>query len=185
MTAASTRSRRRDLSDELAEIHEQYPRSANPDWRDQLCSTELMADILRDMLREGSVPVRRGQRPIPDFEEGVRRLRAMRGEDYATAPFPDAFRALVAGRSLRSVVARTGIEYTRVQRLMNASRPGRDGSRLQVAPTIPEMVCIAKAYGHEPTYFVEFRAQMIGALVQAQMEANPELSAKVLASSRG
>lgn len=167
----------RDWAATIADIRAQYPSVARRDWVAVTGSTETMGAIIRDVLSVGHSPVRRGHRPVPDFEDGTRRLREMQGEDITTLPFREAF-VLLAGRRSRSHVASlTGIKRTRVHRLLTGIRGG--GQLAEVEPTGAEMEAIAGAFGRRPLYFREYRAAVIAALVHETMLNNPEASAGI------
>lgn len=181
MTAAAPTTR--DWPAIVERIHDRYPSTAARDYRSEVrgrMDTDTLASILRDVVRVGHSPVQRGQRPMPSAEVGLERLRTIRGEDFSVAPFAVAFAALAKWRSRATIARQTGLERTRVQRLLSGWRIEADGTRTPRRPTIEEMEIIAAAYDKQPTYFAEYRTHVVAALVAAEMASNPELSATVL-----
>lgn len=162
MPARQTSDRERRVERALAQV----PEAATADWSNVLAGDyDLVGTIMRDVLRIGNVEVRRGQRPIPEFDDTIASLRAAVGdEEYTVAPFPDAFRALAAGRSIRSVAHRVGLARNRVDRLL----------KMQISPTMSDMQKIAAGFKKPVGYFAEFRLAAIVVAVHAALERDPD-----------
>lgn len=147
-------------------VREQYPTVDTLDWAEALKDYDLLGRIMRDVLRVGHTPVRRGHRPPPDFDEGMARLRQLRGEDYTVLEFDDSFRVLAGDRSRVALARRTGLSKTQLHRLITG----------EVAPTGDEMAAVAAAFGKSPFYFKEYRTAIVCALVARELERSPETS---------
>ncbi len=149
----------------LDEVQRLYPTTADDSWFDALGDVETMGAILRDALRVGHTPKRRGSRPALDVDDGEERLRQLFGEDYTTLPFDQAFKALAGNRSVSVLSAKTGLSRSHIQRLM----AGR-------APKGSEMETVARAFNKPPVYFVEYRNGLLLAAVLAHLSSAPEAS---------
>lgn len=149
----------------VARVHVQYPNTASLDWREALKDYDLMGRVMRDVLRVGNTPQRRGHRPLPDFDAGMALFRQLRGEDFTVLPFTEAFAALAATRSGRGLAHKTGITRTQVQRLLTGVRP-----------SLVELELIAEAFGKTPFFFQEYRNAHICALLAAELDRSPETS---------
>lgn len=173
----------KDWSTIVERVHAHYPATADDGFEARArarMDTDTIAAILKDVLRVGHSPVRRGQRVMPTPDEGMGRLRQMRGEDYATAPFPIAFRALARGRSFTVLARKTGIDRTRIQRLLTGTRTDAAGKRPRIKPQPAEMETIAGAFGKSPSYFREWRTLRLARMVEEELASNPELSASLI-----
>lgn len=168
---------RKDWTAILDRVEADYPITRAPQWARLLDNSDVMADIIRDLIVIDRQPARRGARPLPEYEEGRRRLQALFGEDFSIHPFDVAFSALSCGHSRTQIARRTGITRTRVHRLLAGERIDlATGERWTVEPTLEEMTAIAAAYGRRPEHFREYRTRLITALVAHHLEAHPERS---------
>jgi len=174
VTTAEPRTNRKDWTAILARVEEAHPLTRSPQWDRLLDNSDVMAAIIRDLIVIDRQPARRGARPLPEYEEGRRRLHALFGEDHSTHPFPEAFRALTRNQSRTQIARRTGITRTRVHRLLAGERLG--DSAATVEPTLDELIAVATAYGREPEHFVEYRTRLITAIVAHHLDQHPERS---------
>lgn len=152
----------------LEMIHKEFPSTVQLDWAAALSQdVELYGRILRDILKvDQTQPGRSGPRPVLDREIANERLKQFRREDYTELDFRDAFEVLAAGRSHRSLEAKTGLNRNMVQKLLAGKR----------GPDIVIMEQIATAFKKYPSYFLEYRtAYILGALCQ-KMSVSPEMS---------
>ncbi len=149
----------------LAEVAHTYP-SCRDSWVPALRDYELMGRMIRDLLRVSSSPGRRGQRPLPEVDAGMDELRRMWGDDYSTLPFPEAFSALTADRSLTPLVRKTGISRTKLQ----------DLRRGKARPSGDDMEKIAAALKKTPAYFLEYRVGAVCAAIADHLRSAPEAS---------
>lgn len=149
----------------LAEVQRLYPTTADATWLDALADVEIMGAILRDALRVGHSPKRRGSRPALDTEDGEARLRQLFGDDYTALPFAEALKALAGHRSVTFLSVKTGLSRSHVQRLL----AGR-------TPTGAEMETVARAFSKPTVYFVEYRNGLLLWAVLRHLTRAPEAS---------
>ena len=147
------------------EIQTQYPDVLLEDWDGLLRSdSDIFAKLLGDVLKfkgKKSVP---GKRPNLSREEGESRLSKMADEDFAEGEFKDAFRALAANRSVRSIATKTGFGKSYVQRLLQGTQE----------PSFAAMEQIAAAYNKNPSYFLEYRVARVVVVIQSLLMSSPE-----------
>lgn len=147
------------------EIQSQYPDILNEDWSDLLRrDPDIFAKLLGDVLKfkgRKSVP---GKRPNLTREEGEKRLLRMADEDFAEGEFREAFRALTANRSIRSIANKTGLGKSYVQRLLKGDQQ----------PTFATMEVIGQAYGKHPSYFREYRVARVLVVIDSLLSSSPE-----------
>ncbi len=168
MTAAGSTLPSASWDERLREVQRLYPSAADPTWLDALGDFELMGAVLRDALRVGHTPKRRGSRPLLNAEDGEVRLRQLFGDDYTTLPFAEAFRVLVESRglSVRQVARKTGLSRSHAHRLMLG----------QVAPTGRDMEMAASGLSKPAVYFLEYRVGLLLAAVAQHLTEAPETS---------
>lgn len=167
--AAAEQGFRIPWSRRLATIHSQFPSTKNLDWaeafrRDHELWVRIMSDIIKADQAE---PGRDGPKPrAVDVDRGMATIRQMMGQDYSLLPFCEAFTVLARGYSLSHLARKTAISRSKVHRLLR----GDD------TPTAEEMEQTARSFGKHPSYFAEYRAAYITAMVHERMEDNPETS---------
>lgn len=149
----------------LKNVKAQYPDILTEDWDALLRKdSDIFAKLLGDVLKfkgKKSVP---GKRPNLTREEGEKRLAKMANEDFAEGQFKDAFRALTANRSIRSVANKTGLGKSYVQRLLSGDQ----------SPSYAAIETIAKAYGKHPSYFLEYRVARVLVVIENLLSSSPE-----------
>lgn len=156
-------------------VVDQFPATGQPDWDDltseDVAFERMLQDILKyDQAEEG----RSGPRPNLDWEKGIRSWRQITGQDYTGLPFPQAFRAVARDRSgrahsLTTIAHKTGISRSRVHRLINGHEQ----------PDLQSIALVASAYGKKPSFFAEYRAEVIARRLVAILAENPEFSVSV------
>lgn len=177
MSAFEPRTTRKDWSAILARVEQSHPETRSPRWEQLLDNTDVMAAIIRDLIVIDRQPARRGARPLPEYDEGRRRLQALFGDDFSIDTFPETFRAITRGQSRTQIARRTGISRTRVHRLLTGLRVDiSTGDTRPATPSLDEMERIARAYGRRPEHFREYRAQLIAGLVAEHLDRHPERS---------
>lgn len=172
----------------VSRVHAQFPSTAegrdwwyerlayvDPDERpgldqDFAVMGALLHDIINVDLIMRSGEVRRGSRPPLDYIEGMAQLRKLRGMDFTTLAFPEAFRLLGGGRSQRHLAVKTGLSKDQVHRLLNGA----------IAPSGDEMERIASSFDKNPTYFREYRTAIVCALTARLLEDEPERSVAIV-----
>lgn len=162
----------------LPVIHQQFPSTKDLDWaaafrRDHELWVRVMTDIIRADQAE---PGRDGpRRKALDLDRGLQTIRRMMGQDYSLMPFADAFTVLSRGFSLTHLARKTGISRSIVHRLL----------RGEEEPSADEMEAVADAFGKHPSFFAEYRAAYVTAMVHERMEDNPEASIAIYRKMRG
>ena len=145
-------------------IQEHFPRAVRYDWRTSLRDTDLWARIWRDIyeadLRAGDGGL------VEDNKKSRERLRQLMGADFSLEPFNVAFKALIGSRSVRHVATKCGLTPNMVFRLQQGER--------KVDLDIIEKV--AKGFGKDPSYFMEYRIAYVMGALGDQLEMLPEAS---------
>ena len=181
MTIVEQRTTRKDWTAILARVEAAHPLTRAPEWARLLDNTDVMAAIIRDLIVIDRQPARRGARPLPEYEEGRRRLQALFGEDFSDRSFAETFQALTRDHSRTQIARRTGIERTRVHRLLAGGRIDPvTGVSWPVEPTLDEITAIASAYNRRPEHFREYRTRLIAALVAHHLDQHPERSSALV-----
>lgn len=142
--------------------------------------------LIGDLGNVGNTPTRRGHRPPPSdgdvaqtiqtvFRDGLGVGRGPHIErEYTTRPFVEAVAIMIGHRSSLQMSRRTGIQVDRMKRIRKGTYP----------PTGDEMAAIARTFGKAPWYFREVRSAMVAAIVLAQMDADPDQSARIVKALR-
>lgn len=149
------------------------------DWYDALGDYNLLGRIMRDVLKVGwEPPTRRGQRGPLEWDEGMARMEALTAEregHITLVEFNEAFAKLAGNRAMRHVAIKVGLTKSQVNRLLLG----------QIKPTMAELERIAAAFGKPPTFFVEYRVNMICAMIADSLITSPERTVDVLARLNG
>lgn len=154
-------------SERVELIYEHFPSVRHPDWNAVLRDIDIMGEFIRDILRlDQAEPGKSGPRPAPEVKKGIRTIRQMAGDDFSISPFPEAFRILARGYSIRHLARKVSLSRMQVHRLLHA----------EVTPTPYEMRVIAEAFSKSPAYFLEFRSAYIMACLGAKLDSLPEAS---------
>lgn len=157
-------------------INEVFPTTVKMDWMKAFNDIDLFGRILRDILKvDQTSPGRSGPRPVLDRKKATERLRQFMGADYSDAIFPQAFRELAAGKSVRGISAKTGVEKTMVQNLLTGKRQ----------PDVALMEQIARAFKKEPAYFYEYRIAYVLAALGDRMSGSPEMTVDLYKKLKG
>lgn len=147
-------------------IRERFPSVDNLDYKKAFDEDlDLFARIVRDILKiDQASPGRPGPRPSLDQGQATRRMRQFLGQDYSILPFPEAFRILAGGRSIRQLVVKTGLSRNSIHRLL----------RGELDPDAYVMEEVARAFSKSPAYFLEYRQMVITKALLQRMEYSPE-----------
>jgi transcriptional regulator with XRE-family HTH domain len=157
--------RRLSWDERVALIYDHFPGCKNPNWNVILDDLDTLGEVVRDILRiEQAVPGKSGPRPSPDVKEGMKSFRKLNGDDHTILPFSEAFKVLAGQQSRTQLARKTGIARTQVHRLLHGD----------CDPSPQEINQIARAFGKEPSYFLEFRTAFIMAALGARLEMVPE-----------
>lgn len=151
-------------------IHTQFPSTIDFDWYQAFIRNhELWVRIMQDIIKaDQAEPGRDGPRRSKnlDYDKGLATYRRLVGQDYSLLPFGEAFDVLSRGYSLSHLSRKVGIARSLVHRLLRGENE----------PTAEHMEAVAKAFGKHPSFFAEYRAAYITAMVHQRMEGNPETS---------
>ncbi len=149
-------------------IKEQFPSLQGLDWEHAFRKdTDLFGRIMRDVLKmDQREPGRSGPRRTLDYRQGMVSLREIMGEDYSLLPFDESFRVLAGKQSLRTISRKTGLSRTNCERLLNGTK----------FPELSDMTSAAKGYKKKPSYFLEYRAAVISAIITDRLRSAPESS---------
>lgn len=148
-----------------------YADDLRPGWTDVLARDDehaLLGPIFFDIFKhDQATPGRSGPKPGElDIKRAYELLRRFSGQDFSSLPFAETFVLLIAGRSLRSVAAKTGLSKDKVWRL---SRGDREATR-------DEMEQIAAGFRKHPSYFREYRADHLVGELRKHLDGLPEAS---------
>jgi transcriptional regulator with XRE-family HTH domain len=151
-------------------VREEFPTVVDLDWKAAFDRDfDLFARIMQAISQLGQVvPRRSGPRPEPDYDRALVDLRQLMGQDYTALVFAEAFAILADRRSLTQLGRKCGMDRMRVLRLKRGDR----------TPHIWEMEQIAEAFGKHPSFFVEYRCLIAGAIL-SRLEASPETSVHI------
>jgi plasmid maintenance system antidote protein VapI len=146
-------------------IFEHFPGAKNPDWNSILSDIDTLGEVIRDILRlEQATPGKSGPRPAPEIAAGMKTMRRWTGEDHTVLPFAQAFAVLSRGYSLSHLARKTDLDRNKVNRLLKGEHE----------PTPMEMDRVARAFGKQPSYFLEFRMAYVLAALAAKLQEAPE-----------
>lgn len=178
MTLTERPTRRKASWDEVAaRVRTQFPNIDKIDWRRTFDERpEVFAAILRDMLKvDAKEPGTPGPRPEIEPAKGRKILSQWMGNDYALSPFPQAFGDLVMWRPERNGKRKGKIGLTTIAKMVGIER-SKVGRMLsgEIEPSAWEMEQIAKAFGKDPSYFVEWRTAFVVATLAKRMNDSPE-----------
>lgn len=156
-------------------VLEHFPAAGEQDWPELTGQDPAFERVLQDILKyDQREQGRDGPRPNLEWEKGIRSWKQITGQDYTGLPFPEAVRAVArdtSGRShsLTTIARKTGISRSRVHRLLTAEE----------TPDLQSIALFAAAYGKKPSFFAEYRSEIIARRLIAILAANPEYSVSV------
>jgi hypothetical protein len=143
-------------------IQEIFPSSIRMDWHAAFKDIELWGRLLEDIFERDQRENGTNLGPIESRE----RLRQLAGDDFTYVPFTEAFNILAGNRSLSHLASKLGLGRNIVYRLKSGDRE----------LDIETIAIVARAFGKEPSYFVEYRIAYILGAIGDQMAAAPEMS---------
>jgi hypothetical protein len=162
-----SRRKRVPWNDRVELIKQHFPSVAANDASQLLKHEDVLGRVLRDILKVEQIePGKSGPRPPLDYRKGMHGWRQLTGQDYSERPFPEAFRVLSRGQSIRGIARRINYSKSRVERLLRGAE----------APTIEDLRVIAELYNKRPAYFIEYRLEMILCAVGARLAENHEMT---------
>jgi transcriptional regulator with XRE-family HTH domain len=157
-------------------IAEKFPSTQTLNWERAFSNNiELLGRILQDILKVDVAPTGRpGPRPSLDRTTAEPELERLLGKDpsahpYTILPFPEAFRLLVKGRSIRHLENKLGVSKSQLHRWLAGA----------VVPTSDQMERVAMVFEKHPSYFPEYRAARIAGIVGDQLANDPDASIRI------
>lgn len=148
-------------------IEEEFPSVKELDWFTALEDEDLLARILKDVLKIDQIdPSRtRGARPALDVDKGMQTWNEIMGRQFCELPFSQAFTLLTRNDSVRTVAEKTHMAKSLVHRLLKGEE----------RPSVDQMRAVAEAYGKKPSFFLEYRAEYCLAAVMSRFAKEPEM----------
>lgn len=149
-------------------IRDQFPKSDLLDWskvfrEDPAVLGSVINDILKlDQSRVGKP----GKRPSLDPTDAIDKIRRIQNIDYTELFFMDAFKLLCGDKSVRSIAMKVSLDKSHVHRLLSGA----------AVPTNEVLEKIAKGFGKNPSFFVEYRVRNIISALEEKLHKNPESS---------
>lgn len=157
-------------------IRRVFPTTGNLDWSQVFDDEpEIMGAILQDVVRSmQATPGKSGPRPVLDRRRAQPVVDQWLGKDpkhrpYSVLPFPEAFKLLTEGRSVRHVAAKLGWQKSRVARLLAGEQ----------SPVATDMEHIALTFEKSPSYFVEYRTAWCVSAFITSLDSSPEQTIRV------
>ena len=144
----------------LYKLREQYPEVRNIDWARILQSEpEVFRSIAGDVAKSNAP--KKSKTTHAANSQGLAQLTNV---DYSELCFLDALEILWGDRSISDMVYKTGISR---QLIYNMKRGLRE-------PTFEEMEQIARAFGKDPSFFLEYRIGKALAAIDVFLQRSPE-----------
>lgn len=150
-------------------VRQQFPSVDNLNWENAFHNDlDLFARIMRDIIKlDQREPGKSGPRPNNmDYEKGLASFKQLIGEDFATAPFPEAFAFIAREYSLTQIARKVCLSRSRTHRLMQGKEE----------PSQSDMRLIAAAFNKHPSYFVEYRRTFIIEQLANKLLDAPEIT---------
>lgn len=156
---------KKSWEDRFEAMVKEFPSIENFNWAQAIYrDTELFTTLLGDVIKATGDSSRPGKRPPLSRNEAIEKLNQVAAEDFTEYEFCDAFRGLCAGKSVRGVAAKTGLDRNMVHGLMTGSR----------TPSFQSMEIIAAAFSKDPSFFLEYRVGYILSIVSKFLYDSPE-----------
>lgn len=133
---------------------------------------ELMGRILRDIVKiDQLVPGKPGPRPGLDSVRAGPEVDRLIGRDYLDRPysvlnFAESLSLLAGDMTMTKLGRKAGIPRSQVHRLI----------RGEAMPTRQMIEQVAKAFGKQPSWFLEYRIGTVASVLVNQLMHNPESS---------
>lgn len=152
-------------------IKEVFPSTEKLDWKSAFDrDMDLLGRVLRDILKvDQTEQGRPGPRPSLDYDQGMRRLRQILGEDYSMLPFSEAFKILAGTRSVRHLSTKTGLSKSNIQRLLEGNAD----------PDMDTLQRVARSFDKHPSFFVEYRLLYIARTILNKLGDAPEATINI------
>lgn len=150
-------------------IREHFPVVDQIDWVKAFKDTDLYGRLWRDILRVDQANEEnagQGPRPALDPARARERLRQLMGEDYSYLPFQESFTILAGDRSVRHLASKVGLGRHLTWNLKNGISE----------PDLYTMEIVARAFGKDPSYFLEYRIAFVIGAMASRMEQAPEMT---------
>ena len=151
-------------------IKAHFPIVEQIDWMKAFNDKELYGRLWKDILRVDQQELdeeNSGQGPRPlDPKRAKERLRQLQGDDYSYLPFHEAFTNLAGKRSIRHLASKIGLGKHVTWNFKNGVKE----------PDLYTLEQIARAFGKDPSYFLEYRLAYIVGAIASRMELAPEMT---------
>ncbi|RTK94019.1 XRE family transcriptional regulator [Candidatus Saccharibacteria bacterium] len=97
-------------------------------------------------------------------KHGISDATQLLGTEFSELNFVDALNILWGDRSISDMVAKTNISHNKIYNMKRGLRE----------PTFKDMEAIAKAFGKDPAFFLEYRIAKILASIDRYLTSSPE-----------
>jgi transcriptional regulator with XRE-family HTH domain len=141
-------------------LREEFPEIRNINWSEILNSEPEVFRSLAGDVAKSSAP----KKEKASNSTGAQGLAQLTNVDYSELGFLDALDVLWGDRSISDMVFKTGISR---QLIYNMKRGLRE-------PTFEEMEQIARAFGKDPSFFLEYRIGKALAAIDVFLQRSPE-----------
>lgn len=146
----------------LYKIREAYPEVRSIDWAELIRGEpEIFRSITGDVAKS-TIPKKK-----VDHSSAAQSFAQLTNTDYSELCFVDALNVLWGGRSISDMVHKTKISKEIIYHMKRGTR----------TPTFSEMEQIARSFGKDPSYFLEYRIGKILASIDLYLQRSPETAA--------
>jgi len=147
----------------LTALRESYPEVRNIDWGKILKDEPEVFRAVAGGVGKSAVP----KKSKMNHSTSHQRYAQLTDTDYSELPFVDALHVLWGDKSLNGMVAKTGITKQIIYQMKKGNRE----------PTFEEMEQIARSFGHDPSFFLEYRIGKVLAAIDIYLQTAPETAA--------
>lgn len=163
--------------DRVRLINKVFPSTTNLNWYKIFKEDPaIMGAIVNDIIKAAQAsPSRPGKRASVDSKIANKELRTLAGDDYSLEDFATSLKILMGKTSIRKTATMVGTDRNTIDRLI----------RNKMVPTAAIMEDLAKAFGKDPSFFVEYREYWILEMLRRQLNKVPESSITFYRKMRG
>lgn len=153
--------REKNWDRKIHDLRETYPEIRNIDWA-RLVSTEpeIFRGIAGDVAKVG---VDKKAKPHSATAQAYAQLI---NTDYSELPFVEALNILWGDRSINDMTHKTKISKELIYRMKRGLRH----------PSFEEMEQIARSFGKDPSFFLEYRIGKVLAAIDVYLRRSPEVA---------
>ena len=143
----------------IHQIRETYPDVRNIDWGEILrTEPEIFRPVAGDVAKSTVSKKDKG------IKSAAQSLAQLTNSDYSEVAFVDALNALWGDRSISDMVHKTKISKEIIYHMKRGTRH----------PSFQEMEQIAKSFGKDPSFFLEYRIGKVLAAIDSYLRRSPE-----------